>query len=731
MAQYEMSLRDYQRIVLKRKRTIFACVLLVGVATLMFTRPPKVQYEALSKIRVARAAKPSGLYNEILMINEADDIATHQVSITGQQTLIAVAYKLKQLPENYLSMDVDDVVEKCFNYPDVAEVVKDLSDRIKVQREGDTNILLIQTRALAPNTSQRLADTVAEEYAESTNKRNNLDLDKVVEFVEKRYAEAQLRVSQEQRLLQEKRATHLGKAVASKGFGSLVGERTSIEDSLKAVRGQIQQLKQAQEQDKDGAVIDFVGSGVSESRTMEHLNTQLVNLQLERQQLLVYHTRTSPKVRDIDTRIAGLIKGIVRELEQMDEASVARVATIDQTLRESPQVEMELTQIEGDLAAAQSGLEKLAAAKQELEIKRQERVITVRVVERASGSKQVKKPGKFLKVVVGCIVGMILGFLWAIVLEVMDTSIDTIEDVEEFLDTPVMGVIPHIDVDEIKAMIRETNPELADDKLLGAPVLLTTQLGPKSSSAEAFRTLRTNLEFAMTQRNGNTIAVASASLGEGKTSTACNLAVALAQNGKRTILVDGDLRRPAVFKAFGLEKQPGLSEVLQGRLAVKEAIRTVSDVFLGHMSTEDVLRTPGLENLHILTCGGIPSNPAELLSQDRTRDVLQELKDSYDVVLVDGPPLLPVADSVILGAYMDGVVLVYQVGKVGRGVLKRAKVQLDNVGAKVWGIVLNDLTPDLSEFKDESQYYRHYYYKEEPAQRGGWLSRTFGRAPSR
>ena len=236
--------------------------------------------------------------------------------------------------------------------------------------------------------------------------------------------------------------------------------------------------------------------------------------------------------------------------------------------------------------------------------------------------------------------------------------------------------------------------------------------------------------LGITQRQLRCVAT-SASLGEGKTSTACNLAVALAQNGKRTILVDGDLRRPAVFKAFGLEKQPGLSEVLQGRLAVKEAIRTVSDVFLGHMSTEDVLRTPGLENLHILTCGGIPSNPAELLSQDRTRDVLQELKDSYDVVLVDGPPLLPVADSVILGAYMDGVVLVYQVGKVGRGVLKRAKVQLDNVGAKVWGIVLNDLTPDLSEFKDESQYYRHYYYKEEPAQRGGWLSRTFGRAPSR
>jgi len=326
------------------------------------------------------------------------------------------------------------------------------------------------------------------------------------------------------------------------------------------------------------------------------------------------------------------------------------------------------------------------------------------------------------------LVGLIFGFLYAVVMEVLDTSIDTIDDVEELLGTHVRGVIPHVDMRELRAIIREANPDLSEDQLPDRPVLFATQLGPKSASAEAFRTLRTNLEFEMAKQGGNALAIASAALGEGKTSTTCNLAVAFAQNGKKTILVGGDLRRPSVYRAFGLEKQPGLSEVLQGRQAVQEAVRTVSDMMLGDMSTENVLRTPGLENLHILTCGGSPANPSELLSHEQTRKVMEELKGEWDVVLVDCPPVLPVADAVIMSTYVDGVLLVYQVGKIARGVLKRAKQQLDNVGASVWGVVLNDLTPEVSEFKD-AHYYRQdsYYMTDESGKRGGLLSRMFGR----
>ena len=727
MAQYEMSLRDYQRIVLKRKKTILASVLLVGVMVLVFTKTPKVHYEAMSKIRVMRVDEPAGLYTQMLRINEGDDIATHQVSLKGQPTLIAVAHKLKLFPEIYLSMPVREVIETCFNLPDVASKVKDLGDQIKVEQEGNTNIITIRTRDLDPVVAQRLADAVAEQYKALTDEKNSDNLRKVRKFLDEESRKAREEVTRYQKSLQEQQSASLGLLTVGRGeFGTLVAEKAALEERAKAVRSQITRL-QTRRDDAEGGVVSFVTTDVGDSRTIENLNTQLVTLQLEMRQLLVYLKPEAPKIKDIEARISSLIGGIVRELEEIEGSSQQRNVRIDATLRESPEVEMQLSKAESGLKAAQLSLQRLAEALRDLDIKEQEQVTTVLVEERAAGAKTVRQPGKFLKTLVGCIVGCILGFLWAIVLEVLDTSIDTIEDVEEFLETPVMGVIPHMDLEELKAVIRENNPDITEEQLAETPVLLTTQLGPKSPSAEAFRTLRTNLEFAMAQRNGSVLAIASAALGEGKTSTSCNLAVALAQNGKRTVLVDADLRRPAVFKTFGLEKQPGFSEVLQGRVKISEAVRTISDVFLGHMSTEDVLRTPGLENLHIITCGGIPSNPAELLSQEPTRAVIQELSETYDVVIFDSPPILPVADGVILGSQVDGVVLVYQVGKVGRGVLKRAKVQLDNVGAKVWGIVLNDLTPELSEFKDESQYYRHYYYKEEPPHSGGWLSRTFRR----
>jgi len=176
---------------------------------------------------------------------------------------------------------------------------------------------------------------------------------------------------------------------------------------------------------------------------------------------------------------------------------------------------------------------------------------------------------------------------------------------------------------------------------------------------------------------------------------------------------------------FGLDKHPGLTDVLLGRLNWKEAVKSISDVFLGEMSSADVLRTPGLENLSIITCGAIPSNPSELLSSERTTAMVAEVKENFDAILFDAPPVLPVADAAILASRVDSTILVYQVGKIGRAVLRRAKVQLDNVGANVMGVVLNDLTSEIAEFKTESQYYRQYYYKEEEPRQPGWLRRAF------
>src|SRR6266403_3506313 len=132
---------------------------------------------------------------------------------------------------------------------------------------------------------------------------------------------------------------------------------------------------------------------------------------------------------------------------------------------------------------------------------------------------------------------------------------------------------------------------------------------------------------------------------------------------------------------------------------------------MGRFEMEDIMASPGLDNLHILESGPIPANPSELLSTPAMAQLLTEVREDYDVVLIDTPPVLPVTDSAIVAAQVDGVILVYQAGKVGRLVLKRAKVHIENVGGKVWGVVLNDVKTEIAGYA-YTHYYTHYYGEE-------------------
>jgi capsular exopolysaccharide synthesis family protein len=204
----------------------------------------------------------------------------------------------------------------------------------------------------------------------------------------------------------------------------------------------------------------------------------------------------------------------------------------------------------------------------------------------------------------------------------------------------------------------------------------------------------------------------SSSPNEGKTLTAINLAITLAQNGKRILLIDADFRSPVLHHYFGLEKEPGLSNVILGKTPWREAVRSVVDIMIG-FNVDDVTAVPGLDNLNILTSGLSVAQPVESLNSVRIPNLINEVSEKYDLVIFDAPPVLPVADSIVLGNKVDGVFMVYEVGKVGRVALKRAKSMLENVGTKVFGIILNNLKPESSpDFYQRA--YRYYRRQENP-----------------
>ncbi|MGO0062404.1 CpsD/CapB family tyrosine-protein kinase [Brevibacillus fluminis] len=212
-----------------------------------------------------------------------------------------------------------------------------------------------------------------------------------------------------------------------------------------------------------------------------------------------------------------------------------------------------------------------------------------------------------------------------------------------------------------------------------APVKLICLHEPKSPAAEAYRTLRTNIQFAGLNRKIKTLMVASAGPGEGKTTTIANLAVVMAMTGKRTILVDTDLRRPTVHRAFQLTNRVGLTNYLTRQARFPEIIHTIPEI-----------------HLDVITSGPTPPNPTEFIQSNAMQSLVHELGRLYDIVLFDAPPILPVTDGQLLASYVDAVLLVLRASKVLQTNAERMKSLLDHVGANVIGTVLNNKKMDTN-----------------------------------
>jgi capsular exopolysaccharide synthesis family protein len=200
------------------------------------------------------------------------------------------------------------------------------------------------------------------------------------------------------------------------------------------------------------------------------------------------------------------------------------------------------------------------------------------------------------------------------------------------------------------------------------------QINPNAPSSEAYRALRLNIEFSVSDREVKTITVTSANRGEGKTTTALNLAVAYAQLGKRVILLDADLRNPSIHLAFGGDNSRGLTNYLTNKNAMNE-----------------ITQESHVQNLSTITSGPIPPNPAELLASKQMNSLLAQLKMNYDMIIVDTPPVLTLTDAKIMAAKCDGVLLVLEYGKVKRNAAKKVKEELMLAKAKLMGVVLNKI----------------------------------------
>jgi capsular exopolysaccharide synthesis family protein len=300
--------------------------------------------------------------------------------------------------------------------------------------------------------------------------------------------------------------------------------------------------------------------------------------------------------------------------------------------------------------------------------------VNTEIITPATAPSDPSAPNTRLNLALGLLVGLALGVGAAVLRTTLDTRVRGESDLRRISEAPVLGGITF-------------DPDAAKKPLL-------TQVAGQSPRAESFRQIRTNLQFAHVSHKSKAVLVTSSLPGEGKSTTASNLAIAIAQGGQSVVLVDADLRRPRVDEYLGLERNAGLTTALIGRADV-----------------EDLLQPWGEDELYVLTAGQIPPNPSELLGSDAMKELITHLETKFDAVIIDAPPLLPVTDAAVLAQQVGGVVLVIGSSKVKLPDLQKSLGNLEMVNADLLGVVIN-LLPSKGPDAYSYTYYSYDSVKE-------------------
>jgi tyrosine-protein kinase Etk/Wzc len=653
MAEYGLNLWDYWRIVHKRKWIILSVFLVSLVSSHFFAEKAEPVYKATVTLNIDTDQPVAEITGTGVTFwgSGPGKMATQLELIKGYNVMKEVAIRLEMI-------DAETPTER------VNMIVAGLRSRISVNKQQGTSLVDITAVDNDPDKAKGIAEAVTDVFIQKNWEDKIQEARRTKDFVEKQLKKL------------EERNAEIRRKLESVGVGPSAGitsrmpeDRLDLRTRLAHLRIQLADLKERFTDNYPGVMnlkeqIENIQQEISSSREGEDATQEDLEFPGDEQVSMIDAEMLENEL-EINKRLYGILR------ERYERASLVE-------------------------ASKSRGIE----------------VVNPAVVPRTPDTAP-EAANMFL----GGIIGLVLGLVAALITESMDTSIGTIEDVEDYLKMPVLGVIPRIDVD--KKDLRDDfwkNPPPPEERKKMFEIMgrLVTQYKPKSPIAEAYRNLQTYLRFSGIDKFGNTLMFTSAGIQEGKTITTVNSALSMAQLGYKVLLIDGDLRRPSVHKVFGIEREMGLTEVVLGTFKLEDVVKTIDDIMMGNIRSSKILQTYGMENLSILTTGHLPSNPTEILSSQNMREFIKEAKEKFQVVMVDSAPILPVTDSCLLASKIDCTVLVYEVGRVSRGALRRSKMQIENAKGRPIGIVLNGMRASDMRFGSPFYYYYQKYYGETP-----------------
>jgi len=451
----------------------------------------------------------------------------------------------------------------------------------------------------------------------------------------------------------------------------------------------------------------------SASKEIETSESRLAELKQKRAQLLVEATEEAPEVKELDQQIdvlqkhlaetrsrgtATLLKNLETKYRQAQEREDALRKSFNQQKGETVtqnEAAINYRILQQEIETNKGLLNNLLQRSKENDVVLAGRPNNISVVDYAIVPDFPVGPARMRSVMLAFVLALAFGIGLALVLEYLDDTVHSTDDVEKVLRLPALAVIPAMGAGTKRRKLMSTASAL--QKRNGSngtnPELLLHVTG-RSALAEAYRQLRTSVLLSTAGRAPKTLLVTSSLPGEGKTTTAVNTAISLAQTGVKVVIIDADMRRPRLRSIFDLPEGDGLSSILSSEMAEAEMLATIA--------------RDEVSGLYVLASGPVPPNPAELLGSDQMRKLIELLGQHFTHIVIDSPPVNSFTDGVLIASIVDGVLLVVHGGKSSRGVVRRSRQLLMDIGAKIVGVVLNNVSARSHDY----YYYHQRYYND-------------------
>jgi capsular exopolysaccharide synthesis family protein len=714
----EVHLRDYWKVIWKRRWTVLALFLIVLITTAIVTFTAKPIYRGTTSIQINKEYPQMVDFKEIFSVNMWDlDYYQTQYKILESRTLAKRVIQALKLSEHLefqprpltpfqqwksnilkpisglLAPPKKNVASEKDPSEDKKEtaLINQFLGKLKVEPIRNSRLVKVHFDSNYPDLSAQVPNILAEHYIQQTVENRFLATEQVKEWLTKQLEDLKAKVERADEALQAFGSKH--DIISLDEKENVTMQRlTELNETLTRAESE-RMTKEAlykQTKDKD---FDALPS-ILENKLIMDLKQAYI--QLEAQYMKLSETfkpeypemvRLKNQMQTLQKRIGAETNKVIAGIKADYESSLRRESLVRQAFQQQKAKVMEMQEqgIQYNILKREADTNKelykgLLQRMKEAGVSAGLTISNIQVVDKAEIPTGPYKPNKKLNLLLAAVVGLFLGIGLAFFFEYLDNTVKTPEEVEQLIRLPSFGMVPEISYERKKRLEKAS-----------CPVELVTHGHPKSILSEAYRNIRTSILLSFSEKPPKKIVITSPNPSEGKTTTVINTAIALSQTGAHVLIIDGDMRHPRVHRIFNEENGAGLSNFLSGNAPI-----------------ESVIKKTEVPNLYYIPSGPIPPNPSELIGSKLFKVMMDSLGKKFDHIILDSPPTLGFADSVILSTSVDGVVLVVLGGKTPRETLQRAKEVLHQVNAKILGVVINRVDIHRSDYG--YYYYRYHYY---------------------